>query len=80
MKFTTFDSDNDRDRSYNCGELYKCGWWMNRCFSACLNGEYKNKSDTGCVGVLRGLLWDNPRRLYYSYKRAIMSISVSNYD
>lgn len=77
MMFTTFDSDNDKEPSKNCAIRHKCGWWMRRCFKVCLNGEYRNESNNKC---LQGLLWDNLRSLCYSYKRAIMSISVSNYD
>lgn len=48
MKFSTPDRDNDLDPNRNCAEEYLCGWWMNHCFTANLNGLYDS-----------GIHWDS---------------------
>ena len=73
MMFTTQDTDNDRKDSENCAVKHKCSWWMNSCFYACLNGEYQTKANTELHG--KGIVWLHPRKLGYSYKRSIMSIT-----
>lgn len=52
--FTTYDQDNDRYPSGNCGAYYSSGWWFDSCMSANLNGKYY-KSDY--KGVRNGIFW-----------------------
>uniref|UniRef100_A0A7M5TXB7 Fibrinogen C-terminal domain-containing protein n=1 Tax=Clytia hemisphaerica TaxID=252671 RepID=A0A7M5TXB7_9CNID len=41
MKFSTYDSDNDR-HSKQCSHLHgKVGWWYNFCYLTLLTGQYK---------------------------------------
>ena len=72
MMFTTPDHDNDMKNAENCAAKFKCSWWLNQCFYACLNGEYQEKADTGKFAI--GIIWMNPKGFAYSYKRSIMSI------
>ena len=39
LKFSTFDSDNDKYKD-NCASIYKSGWWFSACFYTNLNGVY----------------------------------------
>ncbi|XP_066927912.1 fibroleukin-like [Clytia hemisphaerica] len=42
MKFSTYDRDNDKDRSRHCSTEYgRVGWWFNRCYITLLTGNYK---------------------------------------
>ena len=46
MKFTTFDSDNDK-ANWNCAALHDSGgWWFKRCFNINLNGKYQTTVNT----------------------------------
>ena len=46
MSFSTLDQDNDMSGGYNCADdINKCGWWINACTKANLNGVY-NSTDT----------------------------------
>lgn len=38
MKFTTKDSDNDRNGG-NCATTYKGAWWYKSCYTTNLNGK-----------------------------------------
>ncbi|XP_078699408.1 techylectin-5A-like [Branchiostoma floridae x Branchiostoma belcheri] len=54
--FSTLDRDNDNYFKH-CVNLYKGGWWYNKCFNANLNGVYHNtemspKSETLATGIL----------------------------
>ncbi len=42
MAFSTYDSDNDLRFYDNCAQVFKSGWWFNKCFNANLNGIYYN--------------------------------------
>ena len=41
QKFSTVDQDNDR-HSIHCAELYKGGWWYNKCEFADFNRLYSS--------------------------------------
>ena len=51
MKFSTKDSNNDKDGS-NCAVNYKGAWWFNKCYHSHLNGLYLNgPSDPNYIGI-----------------------------
>ena len=39
-KFTTYDEDNDNDKSRNCALHFSGAWWHNGCFTLNINGNY----------------------------------------
>ncbi|XP_039264199.2 microfibril-associated glycoprotein 4-like [Styela clava] len=50
-QFSTMDQENDQDTGKNCAEVYKAGWWHNRCHYANLNGLYAD------ITSAKGLSW-----------------------
>lgn len=36
LKFSTYDSDNDKDDNVNCAQVNNGGWWFKNCFFVCL--------------------------------------------
>ncbi|XP_040170103.1 fibrinogen-like protein A [Anopheles arabiensis] len=49
MKFTTMDRDNDNKKDVNCARPDRGGWWFNECYTANLNGRYKNIKNTNSI-------------------------------
>ncbi|XP_011187124.1 fibrinogen-like protein A [Zeugodacus cucurbitae] len=41
MKFSTYDRDNDI-HTRNCAEMFKGGWWFEKCYLCHLNGRYSD--------------------------------------
>ncbi|XP_071795471.1 techylectin-5B-like [Asterias amurensis] len=68
--FTTKDNDND-DRTYNCAERYRGGWWFNGCFWAHLNGYYFPQGE---VLANTGIIWSTWKTQFYSLKKCSMKI------
>ncbi|XP_062620241.1 fibroleukin-like [Saccostrea cucullata] len=44
MFFSTPGTDNDRSIKGVCTQHCRCGWWMNDCYNACLNGPWSTKA------------------------------------
>ena len=36
LKFSTYESDNDKDDANNCAQANNGGWWFKNCFFVCL--------------------------------------------
>ncbi|XP_028898582.1 ficolin-1 [Zeugodacus cucurbitae] len=70
--FSTYDQDNS-ERSFNCAEAYKGGWWYGNpnCHQSNLNGLYLN-GVTNSYAV--GITWYSWRGDYYSLKYVHMAI------
>ncbi|NP_001120041.1 uncharacterized protein LOC100145014 precursor [Xenopus tropicalis] len=49
----------------NCAETYKGAWWYSRCYSSCLNGEYRRGAHDSKSG---GVHWNTFRGVSYSLK------------
>ncbi|KAM4663917.1 ficolin-2-like [Discoglossus pictus] len=74
MKFSTKDQDNDQDPSH-CAEVFKGGWWYNKCHYANLNGLYllgQHSSYGNGINLRTG------KGYYYSYKYSEMKIRPVN--
>lgn len=56
LKFSTFDSDNDR-HSENCASIYKSGWWFEGCFYTNLNGVFRYGGKV--LSRASGIHWSN---------------------
>ncbi|KAL7740763.1 hypothetical protein ACLKA6_012377 [Drosophila palustris] len=67
MKFSTFDRDNDRDKT-NCAERFTGAWWYNTCHYSNLAGKYKDNNHA------KGVNWYHLRGYEYSFKRAVMMV------
>ena len=57
QQFTTYDNDNDKYITRNCGYLYQGGWWYNACHAANLNGPHVTPSLPGVVQTHAKLMW-----------------------
>lgn len=66
MEFTTMDRDNDNYEK-NCAEIYKNGWWYNRCFLVNLNGVENGQPNYG-------ILWmdDNNKLTHMKFVRMMI--------
>ena len=72
MKFSTRDVDNDfKGSTESCAEERRGAWWFRYCSYSNLNGEYLggHHNQPG-----KGLLWNNFKGRFYSYKIAEMKI------
>ncbi|XP_071943682.1 angiopoietin-related protein 2-like [Antedon mediterranea] len=68
-QFTTKDRDNDK-HSGNCAELYKGGWWYNRCGDSNLNGLYL----TPGTDDSKGISWYHFHNNRASLKKTVMMV------
>lgn len=49
LPFTTYDRDNDAS-SDNCANIYKGGWWFNKCEFVYLNGPRESSHKFAVYG------------------------------
>ncbi|XP_053692579.1 microfibril-associated glycoprotein 4-like [Sabethes cyaneus] len=76
MKFSTFDSNNDR-HNLDCAANRKGAWWYNECSLSNLNGLYlKGKQPLQNHGTM--MCWGGFRGCGYGLKRSRMMIKVLN--
>ncbi|XP_058127864.1 angiopoietin-related protein 7-like [Anopheles ziemanni] len=66
MKFTTKDSDNDKDSSVQCAKARYGAWWYHSCTNANLNGPYGNISRDGEKVMYWFHLKNDRRAMVYS--------------
>lgn len=85
MFFSTWDRDNDKYLTGNCGAYYGAGWWFSNCMSANLNGKYYHKRYTGKRDGIFWSSWPNmPQENYltsirHTFKTVKMMIRPKNY-
>lgn len=85
MFFTTWDRDNDKYPSGNCGAYYGAGWWFSSCMSANLNGKYYHKKYIGKRDGIFWSTWPNMPKEHYltssrqSFKTVKMMIRPKTY-
>lgn len=78
MAFSTYDRDSDRLPGGNCADMYKGGWWYNKCTDANLNGQYYSNCQTN--GNQRtGIFWESWRGVFYSLRSTRMMIRPRNF-
>ena len=75
MKFSTRDNDNDGWFTDNCAQVYRGGWWFNRCFLSHLNGPYQHNP---VVSSSNGIIWSRWRGWSYSLKSTEMKTRRNN--
>ena len=68
MMFSTNDRDNDIYVQGHCANIYKGGWWYDRCHEANLNGLYSSTT------YGEGINWRYWRGYYYSLKFTEMKV------
>ncbi|XP_049302332.1 techylectin-5A-like isoform X2 [Bactrocera dorsalis] len=76
-KFTTKDSDNDKDAS-NCAVKFTGAWWYKHCHNSNLNGLYLG-GEFPKDQYAKGVVWYDWRRTYYSLKYVHMAIRPKYY-
>uniref|UniRef100_A0A0K8VU78 Fibrinogen C domain-containing protein 1 n=1 Tax=Bactrocera latifrons TaxID=174628 RepID=A0A0K8VU78_BACLA len=76
-KFTTKDSDNDKDAS-NCAVQYTGAWWYQKCHASNLNGLYFG-GEFPKDQFAKGVVWQAWRGYYYSLKYVHMAIRPKYY-
>ncbi|XP_049302318.1 techylectin-5A-like isoform X1 [Bactrocera dorsalis] len=72
QKFSTKDSDNDKDAS-NCAVQYTGAWWYKKCHASNLNGLYLG-GEFPEDQYAKGVVWYAWRGFYYSLKYVHMAI------
>ena len=70
FRFSTRDQDNDAI-SDSCAQLYKGGWWYNRCHISNLNGLYHGGPHSSLAD---GVNWWTWKGFYYSLKFTEMKL------
>ena len=66
--FSTHDHETDGG---NCATNWKGGWWYWGCHDACLNGQYRQGSQSG-GGT--GIVWYHWKNNFYSLRKSEMKI------
>ena len=71
--FSAFDQDNDRSGKGDCAEIFKGGWWYDKCktLQSNLNGVYSNTTD---VEEYQGIQWNTWKGTTVSFKTCEMKI------
>ncbi|OWF39130.1 fibrinogen-like protein 1 [Mizuhopecten yessoensis] len=73
VRFSTYDTDNDRRPFDNCAMHYRGGWWYNDCFDSNLNGRYYQKGFHNNFFRQNGIHWNSLHK-YSSLKNAQMMV------
>ncbi|XP_070811648.1 ficolin-2-like [Pituophis catenifer annectens] len=70
MAFSTWEKQQEPQDS-NCAEVFKGGWWYNKCHDSNLNSRYwQGEHNTFADGIN----WRTGKGYFYSYKRSEMKI------
>ncbi|MCL4143968.1 UNVERIFIED_CONTAM: hypothetical protein GTU68_065034 [Idotea baltica] len=69
--FSTKDNDNDKNKTINCAETRKGGWWYGNCINSNLNGFQHKGPDSP---KSEGIVWYHFREYEYSLKSASLSV------
>ena len=73
--FSTRDRDNDRLSDYNCAsDLYRGGWWYNRCTPINLNGDYEGDVTPTGTGIVVSYI--DTTSSYTSNTKAVKSVEM----